>query len=491
MVNRGVSISGGSNCGVADSQFSDMGQGGVFLHGGQRRTVWTDPSTAVASGDYVTNTEFHDFSRLVPIYTPAINIDYCNGVGYDDGIHISHNLIYNTPHVALLYKGDDNLIEDNEITNYCTTSNDMGGIYTFADPYGTGNVIRYNFLHDTLQGHGIYWDGTGHANDEAYGNVLYNMASLWTGVGFQFNGQAMHRVHNNLIIAPNVPPGGTSAMNGFSLTYHGPLSASDVSAGIQWTTSYPGYDIENNAVVNTTSSTPYKLSYPSAANPLTQPYSASFTILNDNPIYTLGQAGYSQQSLNTENFVTNSPAILALAAVRLQRALPDHRPCQVAAGGPDGRRPDPGGGPDRLPRRHDVQRRHGLDIYSVRAGGTGFGGTTSDSGHFTSATLSGGFTMVARVERLEDNSPGAQAGIAARESGAAEAAGVSVLVTPGDGAQLIVRPDTGAAPTVTTFPGIAAPCWLKLVHLGNAFTAVHLVGRDDLDAAGRCRSAPR
>jgi len=68
----------------------------------------------------------------------------------------------------------DSTIEYNEVSGLCHLG---GGITIWFDSAyrGTGNIIRYNYVHDVTGG-GIIWGGcdVGHCNTQIYGNIVVN-----------------------------------------------------------------------------------------------------------------------------------------------------------------------------------------------------------------------------------------------------------------------------------------------------------------------------
>jgi len=92
---------GGSDNGVVGCTIYETGEGGIILGGGDRKEL-------VPAHNFVVNNIIHDYQRIARTYRPAIAID---GVGN----RIAHNLIYDSPHSAIILHGNDHLIELNEI----------------------------------------------------------------------------------------------------------------------------------------------------------------------------------------------------------------------------------------------------------------------------------------------------------------------------------------------------------------------------------------
>lgn len=129
-----VIIKGGAGHRILDCDVYQMGDGGVWLEGGDRLTL-------TPAGHVVENCHIHHFSRWNPVYNPAVRL---RGVGN----RAAHNLIHDAPHMAMDFGGNDHTIEFNEIHDVVRESNDAGAIYTGRDWSMRGHVIRYNYLHD-------------------------------------------------------------------------------------------------------------------------------------------------------------------------------------------------------------------------------------------------------------------------------------------------------------------------------------------------------
>lgn len=146
--NLGVAVRG-RNSGVTGCRIWDTGDGGITLEGGDRQRL--DPGGLYADGNTI-----HDYNRWGRTYRPGILL---SGVG----LRAARNLIYNAPHNAILFWGNDHLIEGNEIHDVCQESQDAGAIYTGRDWTARGTVIRFNYLHDirgigSLGASGVYLD---------------------------------------------------------------------------------------------------------------------------------------------------------------------------------------------------------------------------------------------------------------------------------------------------------------------------------------------
>ncbi len=182
--NSGVVIEDGSAHGVMSCDIFDTGDGGVELTGGDRRRLR-------AGGHFVENCHFQRQGRWSKCYVPAVAM---TGVG----LRASHNLIHDHPHCAILFWGNDHLIEFNEIHQIALETGDVGAIYSGRDYTFRGNKIRHNFIHHTggvgMGSMGVYMDDCV-SGTEVFGNVFYKVHwAMFIGGGRD------HRVENNLFM---------------------------------------------------------------------------------------------------------------------------------------------------------------------------------------------------------------------------------------------------------------------------------------------------
>ncbi|MDY7109599.1 MAG: right-handed parallel beta-helix repeat-containing protein [Planctomycetota bacterium] len=154
--NRAVVINGGSEHNIVSCDIYQTGEGGVVLAGGDRATLTPARHAAV-------NCHIHRYSRLGRTYRPAIRI---RGVGQ----RAAHNKIHDAPHAAILFSGNDHLIEYNEIHDVLRLTGDGGAVYTGRDWSMRGTIIRYNHFHD-LRGIGR-WENAVYIDDMSGGVTI-------------------------------------------------------------------------------------------------------------------------------------------------------------------------------------------------------------------------------------------------------------------------------------------------------------------------------
>ena len=158
---RAVTIEGGYMCGISACNIWNTGEGGIALGGG-------DCKTLSASHNTVVNCDLHDFSRRTKTYRPAICL---SGVGN----HVSFCSMHDAPHSAIIFSGNDHIIEGCEFYRTLAKTGDGGVIYTGRDWTARGTEIRHNYFHDNIGMSkwepAIYFDDLASGNS-AIGNVI-------------------------------------------------------------------------------------------------------------------------------------------------------------------------------------------------------------------------------------------------------------------------------------------------------------------------------
>ncbi len=183
----GVKIDGYSNI-VTDCEFSHIGATAVDVKGGDRETL-------KAGENRVENCLIHDFSEVSITEGQGVRL-------YGVGNICAHNEFYNAPQQAILYGGNNNIIEYNNIHDVALLSTDCSAIYTGRRWDEVGNVVRYNAIYNIGSGdfapHGIYLDD-GASGQTVYGNLIVNC----NGNGFFIGGGRNHNIYNNILVNCN------------------------------------------------------------------------------------------------------------------------------------------------------------------------------------------------------------------------------------------------------------------------------------------------
>ena len=180
-----VMIQEGFDCGVKGCEMHGMGAGGVFMFDENRKTL-------VASRHFTEDCVIHDFGRKCRMYRPAI---WLTGVGQ----RALHNRIYNAPHAAILFFGNDFEIGWNDISRACYASNDCGVLYTGRSWLLRGTRIHHNYIHDILglgggPCNGIYMD------DSVGGSEIDNNVFEHVPYAVFIAGTRDAKIHDNVFI---------------------------------------------------------------------------------------------------------------------------------------------------------------------------------------------------------------------------------------------------------------------------------------------------
>ena len=189
---KAIHLDGGAGNRVFACDIHDIGTGGIFLGGGDRKTL-------APAGNSVENTHIWNFSVHQLTYASALHLSGVGNVA-------CHNFIHDAPHQAVSVSGNDHLFEYNVVSNVCVSSDDAAAFYKGRNPSCRGNVLRYNLWRDigSPRGHGnaaVYFDD-GDGGDMVYGNVFYRCGDPGKGsFGTVFShGGHDNRAENNIFI---------------------------------------------------------------------------------------------------------------------------------------------------------------------------------------------------------------------------------------------------------------------------------------------------
>lgn len=219
---------------VEDCEFAHLGEAGILLAGygpGIKdvnhhndiinnnihhfsEITWHSPGIwAWQSGyNHIANNYIHNSGYAAVLITNRVEPDRkLNGEGGRTVRHneISKEVIANTKEDYESWKAREkynhsrhNIVEYNEITHAVELLSDGNCIYVSGA--GTGNIVRYNYLHDNLEESmpaPIRCDDDQHET-LIYGNVLYNNFGFSAGIA----SKGVNDIINNIIVAPRVVP---------------------------------------------------------------------------------------------------------------------------------------------------------------------------------------------------------------------------------------------------------------------------------------------
>jgi len=188
MGSNGITVEGGTYNGVQDCDIYNIGDGGIIIQGGDRKTL-------VAAHNFAINNHIHHYSRINKTYRPAINLQ---GVGN----LLSHNYIHDAPHTGVLFSGNENILEYNEVHSIAQETGDVGAFYIGRDWTQRGNIVRYNYFHH-LYGPGLYGVNAVYLDDASSGTTIYGNVFYQAGSAAFVGGGHDNIVENNVFIECN------------------------------------------------------------------------------------------------------------------------------------------------------------------------------------------------------------------------------------------------------------------------------------------------
>jgi len=167
-----MSLNGYRNT-ASNNEIYRVGKKGISISGGDAATLTPGNSKAV-------NNLVHDWPEVVMTYQGGVNV-------YGTGNMAAHNELYNSPHTAMFFGGNNNVLEYNLIHDVCLDTDDAGAIYdgrSWCSAYGT--AIRGNVIYDVggngYAPNGIYLDD-GLSGVTVEDNLLVNVPGRVIALG--------------------------------------------------------------------------------------------------------------------------------------------------------------------------------------------------------------------------------------------------------------------------------------------------------------------
>jgi parallel beta-helix repeat protein len=156
--NRAAVVKGGEDHRVWSCDIEQTGEGGVSISGGDRATL-------TPCRNQVGNCRIRDFSRRAATYRPGVSI---GGVG----CFVTQCEIFDAPHSAIIFTGNDHTIGLNDIHHVLTRTGDGGAVYCGRDWTIRGTRIVLNHFHDIV---GLRkWECAVYVDDQASGIIIEN-----------------------------------------------------------------------------------------------------------------------------------------------------------------------------------------------------------------------------------------------------------------------------------------------------------------------------
>ncbi len=158
----GIVLKGGTGHTIQSCDTAETGYSGISYLGGDRRTL-------TPGGHRIINNIVARTGLFYP--APGINGGLATRAEAVGNL-IAHNRIHDCMNSGIVYGGNDNIFEYNEIYRVGLGSSDLGCFYTNAGWTSRGNIIRYNLVHHSMNANAFYVDD-GDAGDTFLNNVAY------------------------------------------------------------------------------------------------------------------------------------------------------------------------------------------------------------------------------------------------------------------------------------------------------------------------------
>jgi hypothetical protein len=163
---HGIVVRGGTGHTVLSCDTAETGLSGIVYSGGDRTSL-------TPAGHRILN----NLVRRAGLFFPAPGIDA--GLTIRDqpvGNLVAHNRIHDCMNSGIVYAGNENIFEFNEIYRVGLGSSDLGGFYTTGGWTSRGNIVRFNFVHHSMNANAFYVDD-GDSGDTFLSNVAYRTES--------------------------------------------------------------------------------------------------------------------------------------------------------------------------------------------------------------------------------------------------------------------------------------------------------------------------
>ena len=180
----GVLIGDGNNITIRSNDIHEVGQGGVFVVDSKFNA---NQLILKSCNDTIINNHIYDYAKGVFLYSAAI--DTKNAIG----CYAAYNNIHGCEHVGVLFGGNNNVFEYNDVSNVVQKYNDMGAFYTSEVQTKRGNKIQRNYIHAmNYCGSGLY------ADNNSQGQIFYGNIAANCLFGLQNNFGLFNYFTNNI-----------------------------------------------------------------------------------------------------------------------------------------------------------------------------------------------------------------------------------------------------------------------------------------------------
>ena len=175
---NGIVITDGSSCTVQSNDIDSVGAGGVII---STSTFSSDQAAVKTSWHQVINNHIYSFAREAFLYSAAVDVS--NAIG----TYVAYNKIHDSPHVGVLFGGNNNVLEYNEVYDVVKKYTDMGAFYRYNTSRAwtaRGNKLHANFIHDAPLANGIYEDDYSSGDSSAYNIIANTSLATFNNYGY-------------------------------------------------------------------------------------------------------------------------------------------------------------------------------------------------------------------------------------------------------------------------------------------------------------------
>jgi parallel beta-helix repeat protein len=161
--NNGIEVVGSTNINVINNQLDYTYEYGIFISGGSNNSIRNNVVNYVNHRGIVSESDNNTIEGNTVTDVALINNLTYWGIWNPIGIRatkrnviIRNNVVLNMGYNGITFTGQNSIIENNYIKDFCKTIVDGGGIYTFnpsfTNPIATGSIVRNNVI---IQSKGI------------------------------------------------------------------------------------------------------------------------------------------------------------------------------------------------------------------------------------------------------------------------------------------------------------------------------------------------
>jgi hypothetical protein len=204
----GIVVKGGENVMIAGCKAANFARTGIALFGGKNHMVLSCDTAETGlsgikylGGDRKTLTpgEHRILNNIVTragLFYPEPGIDGGLKTKAESvGNLIAHNRIHDCMNSGVVYSGNENIFEYNDIYRIGLGSSDLGCFYSTGGWTSRGNIIRYNLVHHSMNANAFYVDD-GDCGDTFLSNIAYKTES-----GGFIGGGSDQVFRNNIIVS--------------------------------------------------------------------------------------------------------------------------------------------------------------------------------------------------------------------------------------------------------------------------------------------------